>query len=175
MAAGKISIQANDGKVAGIVFEDGASSNVTVTVPKEGGEFLTTEGAQTKNGVMTFTDSPVVPTPTTDTQAVNKNYADLKVALASFVGTNQSLGGSGYQKLPGGLIIQWGSVTLSANGDVAVTLPIAFTTACFTAYCTYTVRNAYEALAITAKSTTSITVDNGDNYTQTIHWLAIGY
>lgn len=48
MAAGKISIQANDGKVAGVVFEDGAATDVTVTVPKEGGEFLTTEGAQTK-------------------------------------------------------------------------------------------------------------------------------
>ena len=41
MAAGKISIQANDGKVAGVVFEDGASSNVTVTIPKEGGVLAT--------------------------------------------------------------------------------------------------------------------------------------
>ena len=45
MAAGKISIQANDGKVAGVVFEDGASSNVTVTVPKEGGIVVTDKDA----------------------------------------------------------------------------------------------------------------------------------
>ena len=45
MAAGKISIQANDGKVAGVVFEDGASSNVTVTVPKEGGNVVTDKDA----------------------------------------------------------------------------------------------------------------------------------
>ena len=38
MAAGKISIQANDGKVAGVVFEDGAGSNVAITLPKEGGK-----------------------------------------------------------------------------------------------------------------------------------------
>ena len=37
MAAGKISIQANDGKVAGVVFEDGASTNQEVVIPKEGG------------------------------------------------------------------------------------------------------------------------------------------
>lgn len=48
MAAGKISIQANDGKVAGVVFEDGASSNVTVTVPKEGGVVATEAYADTK-------------------------------------------------------------------------------------------------------------------------------
>ena len=35
MASGRINLQANDGKVAGIVFEDGASGNVAVTVPKE--------------------------------------------------------------------------------------------------------------------------------------------
>ena len=45
MAAGKISIQANDGKVAGVVFEDGASSNVTVTVPKEGGKVIVANGS----------------------------------------------------------------------------------------------------------------------------------
>lgn len=48
MAQGKLKLQANDGRVAGIVFEDGASGDVSVTVPKEGGVFLTTEGAQTK-------------------------------------------------------------------------------------------------------------------------------
>ena len=66
MAAGKISIQANDGKVAGVVFEDGASSNVTVTVPKEGGVVATEAYADTKvsktgnetiAGVKTFSDS----------------------------------------------------------------------------------------------------------------------
>lgn len=40
MAAGKISIQANDGKIAGLVFEDGAAANVTVTLPKEGGKVV---------------------------------------------------------------------------------------------------------------------------------------
>lgn len=65
MAAGKINLQSNDGKVAGIVFEDGASSNVTVTVPKEGGVVATEAYADTKvsktgnetiSGVKTFTD-----------------------------------------------------------------------------------------------------------------------
>lgn len=52
MAAGKISIQANDGKVAGVVFEDGASSNVTVSVPKEGGTLATQTGLSTKQDIL---------------------------------------------------------------------------------------------------------------------------
>ena len=42
-----------------------------------------------------------------------------------------SLATSGYQKLPSGLIVQWGGATTGAGGVVAWTLPIAFTTAVF--------------------------------------------
>ena len=41
MAAGKIRLQANDGKIAEVVFKDGAAANVTATVPKEGGTLVT--------------------------------------------------------------------------------------------------------------------------------------
>ncbi|WP_250435776.1 hypothetical protein [Caballeronia sp. ATUFL_F2_KS9A] len=41
-----------------------------------------------------------------------------------------SLVGSGYQKLPSGLIIQWMNLTSSASADTPVTWPIAFPTAC---------------------------------------------
>lgn len=83
MAAGKISIQANDGKVAGIVFEDGASSNVTVTVPKEGGVVATEAYADTKvsktgdetiAGVKTFSSSPIVPVPTLANQVISMGH-----------------------------------------------------------------------------------------------------
>lgn len=37
---------------------------------------------------------------------------------------------TGYQKLPGGLIMQWGSLTTSASADSHITFPIAFPTAC---------------------------------------------
>ena len=47
-----------------------------------------------------------------------------------------SLGNSGYQKFPGGLILQWGQYN-SPIGDTAgvtVTFPIAFPTQCSTIY-----------------------------------------
>ena len=58
------------------------------------------------------------------------------------VGTNQipdmnsftkSFGDNGYQKLPGGLIIQWGQSSLSdSNGSASATFPIAFPAAVMT-------------------------------------------
>lgn len=52
--------------------------------------------------------------------------------FAQFGGSfSGSIGTSGYQKLPSGLIIQWGSVSITAGANTAqsVTLPIAFPTA----------------------------------------------
>ena len=72
-----------------------------------------------------------MPTPTAGTQAVNKDYADLKIALESFVGTNQNLAANGYQKIPGGLIVQWGSATYSNDIDFNILFPVAFPTQCY--------------------------------------------
>jgi hypothetical protein len=66
-------------------------------------------GAQTIEGVKTFSDAPVFP--------------------VSMFGA--SLASSGYQRLPSGLIIQWGSVTSSGTGspNLTATFPLAFPTA----------------------------------------------
>lgn len=37
-----------------------------------------------------------------------------------------SMGQTGYQKLPSGMIIQWGIVELDGNGNAFATLPVAF-------------------------------------------------
>jgi hypothetical protein len=53
------------------------------------------------------------------------------VVIGDFTGSNQSLAASGYQKLPGGLIMQWGTHTPGGgNTTNTVTFPIAFPTAC---------------------------------------------
>lgn len=45
---------------------------------------------------------------------------------AALQGANQSLVTSGYQKLPGGFILQWARPILAPNGFVTVTFPITF-------------------------------------------------
>lgn len=135
-------------------------------------------GNETIVGVKTFSSSPIVPTPTTGTQAVNKDYADLKLDLSQFTGTNQSLAASGYQKLPGGLIIQWGTTVAIGpdNTGVAVTFPIAFTTACYsvtTAFTAYLPGGA-GTQGVGSISTTSFTVFNGHDVTGSFRWIAVG-
>lgn len=51
-------------------------------------------------------------------------------ALGAFGPFAASLVAAGYQRLPSGLIVQWGSFTSSNSADVAVTFPVAFPTAC---------------------------------------------
>lgn len=46
---------------------------------------------------------------------------------AAFTGSNQSLGANGYQRLPGGLILQWGQATVAGGaGQAVATMPIAW-------------------------------------------------
>ena len=45
---------------------------------------------------------------------------------SAFQGGNQALTTSGFQKLPGGLILQWGSTVVATASDVVTSLPIAF-------------------------------------------------
>lgn len=44
-------------------------------------------------------------------------------------GANQSLATTGFQRLPGGLIIQWGRRSVTTTGNYNTTFPIAFPTA----------------------------------------------
>lgn len=97
------------------------------------------------------------------------------VALSQFTGSNQSLVLNGYQKLPGGLIIQWGYVPNIDGRQVAITFPIAFP-------------NAFLNGSITTNNNTVVT-DNGSsvfaenksgmaaalNTGYSFYWFAIGY
>jgi hypothetical protein len=46
--------------------------------------------------------------------------------LEAFKGSNQTLNASGFQKIPGGLIVQWVSTTTSVSGFSTITLPVTF-------------------------------------------------
>lgn len=61
--------------------------------------------------------------------ANNVYLSPLQLANA-FTGTNQSTSSSGYQKLPGGIIIQWGTCTGNTTGFVN-NFPTPFPSGCF--------------------------------------------
>jgi hypothetical protein len=101
------------------------------------------------------------------------------VALSSFTGANQSLTADGFQKLPGGAIMQWGTVSLSNNSSATVTLPTAFTTTNYSV--TYGLELASggdpsQAFYIRSKTASSFVAANLDHaQTVTLNWIAIGY
>lgn len=70
--------------------------------------------------------------------AVNQVKAALDllyVSLSLFTGSNQSLTANGYQKLPGGLILQWCSgAPTTAEGSQTITFPLTFPNACLGAF-----------------------------------------
>lgn len=103
---------------------------------------------------------------------------------ALFSALDRSLGGNGYQKLPGGLIIQWGFGTGSTGGGVAVSFPISFPTNC--AAVTVTHGNNGSSLG-SAKTyniglggfSVALSTDDGSNVVaylaDSFRWIAIGY
>lgn len=105
------------------------------------------------------------------------------VKLSDFTGANQSLTSNGYQKLPGGLIIQWGVTgIIVTSATVVYTLPITFPTANLMSLVGSSAGNAAGGgadvgLDVPAKTTSSISVRNGYDsvMTQVAGYLAIGY
>jgi hypothetical protein len=61
--------------------------------------------------------------------ANNVYLSPLQLANA-FTGTNQQIATNGFQKLPGGLIIQWGSIALNSTPQINSTFPIPFPNQC---------------------------------------------
>jgi hypothetical protein len=86
--------------------------------------------------------------------------------------------GTGYAKLPGGLIAQWGSVTAASAGDVTVSLPTAFVGTVYSLSLTLiddsdTDNSPYD-IKVRTKSTTSFNFRT-TLASKTYQWIAIGY
>lgn len=90
-----------------------------------------------------------------------------------------SLATAGYQKLPSGLIMQWGT-TASINGDssLAITFPTAYTTACLTVQVTgkggYVTGTQAYSFGTGATTTTGFTIYN-DGQAMISTWFSVGY
>lgn len=95
--------------------------------------------------------------------------------LAQWTGSNQSKAATGYQKLPGGIILQWSRNTISASSSVAVTFPIAFPTACAMIVLGGNNPNGDGNVSFAAESVSGFTIYNGTAASRTGAWLAIGY
>ena len=87
---------------------------------------------------------------------------------SAFGGANQSLVASGYQKLPGGLIVQWGKASSASSGTI--TFPISFPSAFVTFNLIDTIATNF---TVTTVSETSLSWAGSGSTGP--YWLAIGY
>lgn len=83
-----------------------------------------------------------------------------------------SLASNGYQKLPGGLIIQWGAVNAAVSPGTLVTFPISFTTSIYNVF-TSTVSGNFSGSDLGSWSLSQARIANSGGATRT-EWLAIG-
>jgi hypothetical protein len=96
-------------------------------------------------------------------------------------GSNQSLSEHGYQKLPGGLIVQWGFYSsVGSQGSASITFPVAFPSLCLNVQLTRTGTNSvsgdqgpfdvsvFSVSGFTGKSTDDVAFAG-------FFWFAIGY
>ena len=106
------------------------------------------------------------------------NVFSMESINTNFTGSNQSLTSNGYQKLPGGLVMQWGTATAGANTATTVTFPIAFPSACvnvqISTISSSTSDNYLNKVNANA-TTTDFAIRNSQNSVWSIYWLAIGY
>lgn len=117
--------------------------------------------------------------------ANNVYLSPLQLANA-FTGSNQSLTANGYQKLPGGLILQWGSITTTTSPlGTPVVFPIPFPTACVSFGSTCTSATVYSDVMeiVGGLNTTTVNVacvSSGSGgvsvvVSATARWWAFGY
>jgi hypothetical protein len=106
------------------------------------------------------------------------------VYTTNFTGSNQSLGTNGYQKLPGGLIMQWGSVyigNLSDNASATFSYPITFPSTVIHAYVTFFATDNSQDFSgwITSQGNSSCSVNiqewSGSGQNITAKFFVIGY
>lgn len=107
------------------------------------------------------------------------------VAGSSQMGFSAAFGSlpaaNGYQKLPSGLIFQWGSISVAASSIGTVTYPIAFPSALLAVFATngfssYTPSSTpFVGISPTGTPKVSATVQNGYSASgNSINWFALG-
>jgi hypothetical protein len=93
--------------------------------------------------------------------------------------SKSALAASGYQRLPSGLVIQWGSATIGATSNLAITLPTPFLVATYVAFANYVNTGgdgtaANQIAQVRTMTNTTLTLRNLGSAGNTFFWVAIG-
>ncbi len=85
---------------------------------------------------------------------------------------------NGYSFIPGGIILQWGSVAQTSSSTVTVNFPITFPNNCFnvqlTRFRASSSPGTNSMWVITTPTTSSFDIKNDDGHSWGYYWFAIG-
>lgn len=81
---------------------------------------------------------------------------------------------TGFQKMPGGTLIQWGKALVAPDGTTRIVFPQAFLNACQYASATST-DDVRPAFSIATKNAESVTFKHSGNGGVNVVWFAVGY
>lgn len=148
----------------------------TVTVQKGGTDLLNT-GMSNVTSIPIFSGESLVVENTVAGQWIAVGGSGRLPYTKGFVST---LGNPGYQRLPSGLIMQFGSATTNSSGNIGGSWPIAFPNTPISCSAISTGSNVYTVLALASAtsfqfngyiSTTGAAVGAGVG----MDWMAVGY
>lgn len=99
---------------------------------------------------------------------------------AAMKGVNQSLTTAGWQRFPGGLILQWGNGTTSSGGLASISFPVAYPSAALHASVSAAVNGLSKVSLAYARSSLGLSVYSADSATGqgvpvNFDWFSIGY
>ena len=89
---------------------------------------------------------------------------------------NSSIGASGYYKLPGGLIVQWGNTgAITGSGTATVTFPLTFTSV-YNVQATKLLSSGpvNDSCNIVNLSLSGVQITNGGTAANNVYWIAVG-
>jgi hypothetical protein len=158
-------------------------TDLTVADGGTGASTITANSVILGNGASTLSGNLVAPSTSGNVLTSNGttwSSTAPNISQSSFTGSNQSLATDGYQKLPGGLIMQWGTTPVIAGpGTLAITFGIAFPTNCANVQITIkdesTDTSSTGIFAARSVTTAGFTLRNGEDPNMIFNWLAIGY
>ena len=103
--------------------------------------------------------------------------------LAQSLETTKNTGTNGFVYLPGGLILAWGQVTVGQDSTATITWPVpgGFPNACLQCVANYGVNmgdgqsGQDPFVSVYNLTTTQATVQQANNVSATVRWMAIGF
>jgi len=182
MSAGKINLQANDGKILGLSAPNGMSADTDIIPANINGDNTQTfKVADAINANEAVSKGQLLNEIKNVDGAGSGLDADLLRGLpADFTASKV---GNGYQKLPSGLIIQWGNIARGSSTNViAVNFPITFPNSCLGVVISSDCLGGSDGRVTRTKNIVTSGFNSVlDSFSNTIdsnyneHWITIGY